>query len=316
MSVDLTISIINTNNRELLRNCLRSIYEGTHDITFEVYVVDNACTDGSAEMVAAEFPQVKLIRNQARLGFCANHNQVLRAGRGRYLLILNEDTVILPAAFDRMVEFMDNHPDAGILGPMLLNKDGSFQASFADFPNLLSELLAMIGLQAVVYGAYFPSYPPQRSQEPCTADWVGGACLMIRRQAMEQIGVLDEAFRVYLEETDWCYRAKRAGWRVYYLPQAKVIHLGGQAWKQLDSLEETQHRARRRLRLRKSTLLFFRKHYGWFSQLLLRLAISSTSLFKVGGWLCLFFLMPNRRDTTRVEVYAHWKMAREGGSWA
>ncbi len=315
MSVDLTVSIINTNNRELLRNCLRSIFENTRRINLEVYVVDNACTDGSAEMVEAEFPQVRLIRNEQRLGFCANHNQVLRLAQGRYSLILNEDTVILPTAFDCMVEFMDNHPDVGILGPMLLNNDGSFQASYADFPTLFSELLALTGL-ARALNSYFPSYPLQRSQEVCSADWVGGACLMIRRETMEQIGVLDEVFKVYLEETDWCYRAKQMGWKVYYLPQAKVVHLGGQAWKQLDSVEEAEHQARRRLRLRKSTLLFFRKHYGVLCELLLRLAILMTSLVKAGGWLCLFFLIRSRRDIARVEAYAHWKMAWVGGSWA
>lgn len=313
--IDLTISVINTNNRELLRACLQSIFQNTQRISLEVYVVDNACTDGSVEMVKREFPQVKLVHNQTRLGFCANHNQVLKVGTGRYLLILNEDTVILPAALKCMVEFMDNHPAAGILGPMLLNEDGSFQASYADFPTLLSELLAMTGLATVLHGAYFPSHPPARSQQLCTVDWVGGACLMIRRETMEQIELLDESFVVYSEEKDWCYRAKQAGWEVYYLPQARVIHLGGRAWKQLDNLEEAQHRVRRRFRLTKSKLLFFRKHYGRLSEILLRLVLLSTSLVKAGGWFCVSLLGHRDQEIAQVEAHAHWRMAWEDGSW-
>ncbi len=313
MGVDLTISIINTNNRDLLRNCLRSIFENTRRISLEVYVVDNACTDGSAEMVEAEFPQVRLIRNETRLGFCANHNQVLGVGTGRYLMILNEDILVLPEAFDYLVEFMDIHPEAGIAGPKLLNANGSFQAADADFPTLGSEFLVQVGLSRIRYGPYFPSH--ECDDEVHAADWVGGACLVIRRETMEQVGLLDEDFFVYSEETDWCYRAKKAGWQVYYVPQAQIIHLGEQAWKQLDGLQELRHRTRRRLRLQKSTLLFFRKHYGVFHELVLRFLIWSTSLPKAIGWSCLSLFPGHRGEIAKIEAHSYWEMAWIGGSW-
>jgi len=310
VSVDLTVSIINTNNRELLRNCLRSIFENTRRISLEVYVVDNACTDGSAGMVEGEFPQVRLIRNEQRLGFCANHNQVLRIGQGRYLCILNEDTEIMAEAFDRMVDFMDRHSQAGAAGPMLLNADGSFQSSFFDFPTLISEFLLQSRLGLLIYGPYYPGRPPEKSRQIAEADWVSGACLMARREAVEQVGLLDERFYVYSEETDWCYRIRSAGWKVYYVPDAKVIHLEGQAWKRLDDFRQSEHRAQRRVRVRKANLQFFLKHYSKPTGLALRLLLAAVSLVKSAFWAIVYLSGLTRRDRARLEAGSNWQVLK------
>ncbi|HIQ01631.1 MAG TPA: glycosyltransferase family 2 protein [Anaerolineales bacterium] len=293
MGVDLTVSIINTNNRDLLRECLRSLFESTRSISLEVYVVDNACTDGSAEMVEREFPQVHLIRNPYRLRFCANHNQVLRQGTGRYLLILNEDTVIPPGAFDKLVAFMDAHPEAGAAGVTVLNPDGSLQYSYARFPSLRSALILTLSLNRFLNGGHYPFFPQPEDGRPREVDWTNGACFLVRREAMEQVGLMDEAFLIYAEETDWCYRIRKAGWKVYYLPEVSICHYQGKA--------TSQARPRRRFRINRSALLFFRKHYGWLRTLGLRLILLFTSLGRLLIWgpLC---LVGWRRPLARLEV--------------
>jgi len=295
VAVDLTISIVNTNNRDLLRNCLRSIFENTHHLSLEVVVVDNVCIDGSADMVKAEFPQVKLILNQRRLRFCANHNQALKPSQGRYLLILNEDTVVTPGAFDAVVEFMDGHPRVGIAGVTLLNPDGSLQWSYADFPNLLSSFLYATTLTRLSHK--YPHYPLLPDDQPMSVDWVSGACLFVRRETISDIGYLDEQFLIYYEETDWCYRARQAGWDVCYLPGVEIYHWQGQS--------TSQERSRRRFRVNRSRLLFFRKHYSTLSAFSFRVILVVTSLLRLAYWL------PRRlwdkRELARQEVVYNWR---------
>ena len=298
--VDLTISIINTNNRDLLRECLRSLFEGTQHTSIEVYVVDNVCTDGSAEMVEQEFPQVRLIRNSRRLRFCANHNQVLGQGQGRYLLILNEDTVIPSGAFDELVTFMDGCEDAGAAGVTVLNADGTLQYAYAQFPTLFSSLILMLSLDRHLRGGHYPFFPLPRDGQPRVVDWTNGACLLVRREAMEQIGLLDEEFLIYAEETDWCYRINAAGWRVYYVPAVAIYHYQGQA--------TSQARSRRRFRINRSNLLFFSKHYGWWLTLALRLMLMLTSLGRLLVWGPLY-LIGWQRPIARQEGIYNWRTA-------
>lgn len=298
MKLDLTVSIINTNNRELLRECLRSLFEGTRHISMEVYVVDNACTDGSATMVEREFPQVHQIRNKSRLRFCANHNQVLRQGKGRYLLILNEDTVIPDEAFDDLVAFMDDHPDAGAAGMTVLNPDGTLQYSYARFPTFRSSFMLTTSLDRFANGGHYPFYPQPEDGQPREVDWTNGACLLVRREAMEQVGLLDEEFLIYAEETDWCYRIKKDGWKIYYLPQVSIYHHEGQA--------TSQARPRRRFRVNRSTLLFFRKHYRRLRTLGLRVLLMLTSLGRLLIW-GPPYLLSWRRDVARLELIYNWR---------
>ena len=298
MSPDLTVSIINTDNRDLLWGCLRSLFEGTRLISMEVYVVDNACADGSAEMVEHQFPQVRLVRNSRRVRFCAGHNQVLRQGTGRYLLILNEDTVIPPGAFDDLVAYMDAHPDAGAAGVAVLNPDGTLQYAHARFPSLRTCLMLALTLDRFLDGGHYPFFPQPEDDRPQEADWTNGACLLVRREAMEQAGPLDEDFLIYAEETDWCYRIRQAGWKVCYLPDVSIYHHQGKATSQV--------RPRRRFRINRSALLFFRKHYGWPRTLGLRAILVLTSLGRLLVWLPLY-LLGQRRSVARLEVVYNWR---------
>ena len=263
---DLSISIVNINGRDLLGNCLQSIYRATSLINFNIYVVDNASTDGSIEMVLQEFPDVQLIQTDRILPFSINHNLVLRKAEGRYILLLNNDAVVLEGTLDRLVEFLDEHPDGAIVGPMELDAAGKFHSSYGKFPTLLSQLILLSGLSSWVYGPYYPSHSPEESQETRSVDWVGGACLMVRREAMRQVGLLDEELRLYGEETDWCYRMKQAGWKVYYCPEAKFLHWGAQTTDRVIGVN-------RWLYLCQSKLHFFKKHYRKSSAPALRVMI-------------------------------------------
>jgi GT2 family glycosyltransferase len=274
--VDLSIVIVNWNTRELLRSCLDSVYQTVSGIPFEVLVVDNHSVDGSPEMVASCFPQVELIRNNENVGFARANNQAIRMSHGRFVLLLNSDAVLLPGTACRMLAVMDEQPRVGVVGAQLLNPDGTFQGSYADFPSLRGELLLATKLAAIVFGPSYPNYPARRSQQDQLADWVSGACLMVRRAAIDQVGLLDEDYFMYTEETDWCYRMKRAGWLVYYCAAARVVHWASQSSKRVPE--------RRRGMVYRSKWLFMRKHRGPIAATAFRYALLVTSLLKCGLW--------------------------------
>jgi len=289
--VDLSIVIVNWNTRELLAQCLDSIPLAIGGLSYEVIVVDNASTDGSQAMVRNRFPWVTLVENAENLGFVRANNQAMALSRGRYVLLLNSDTVAPPQALARMVDFMDHRIDAGAAGPRLLNPDGTFQASYADFPTLLSESLSAAGLNRWLYGPYHPSPSPHPNETRQPVDWVQGACLLVRREALDAIGLLDEGFWMYSEETDLCYRIHQAGWNVYYLPDVEIIHLGGASSRQRQPESVAQ--------LYRSKLRFFRKYQGPFQVHLLRAVIISVYLAKAILSLALSWLPAQRKATRR-----------------
>lgn len=226
----LSIIIVNWNTKELLGACLRSIYEHTHEVTFEVIVVDNGSEDGSQEMLKKEFPQANLIETGENLGFSKGNNVGLKAARGKYLLLLNSDTKIDTDAFAQMVAWMEAHSQVGICGPKLLNKDGSVQPSGGYLPNLLS-----IGFNqglplhnVPVLNRFLPALKVSYLgfyEQTKSVGWVSGACFMIRREVYEKIGGLDEAIFMYVEEVEMCKRTWDAGWEVWINPDIKVWHL-------------------------------------------------------------------------------------------
>ena len=231
---DLSICIVNTNQRELTRDCLRSVYENTREVSFEIILVNNACTDGSDEMVRAEFPQVRLIVNVERLGFSENNNIAMRAALGRYFLLLNEDTYVRPGALDTLVKFMDGRPDAGACGGTLLNPDGTVQHTGKMRPTMSAAIFVSLGL-----ARYFPDNPYTKQyfhQKESYSDYeevdqMNGACLLVRREVVEQIGDLDERFFMAAQDVDWCLRMRDAGWKIFYIPKAEIVHYRGKGTK-------------------------------------------------------------------------------------
>ena len=278
---NLSIIIINWNTHDLLGDCLESIEQNRDGLDVEVIVVDNASTDGSQEMVQNRFPYVKLLQNRKNLGFARANNQGLSISRGRFIMLLNSDTLLQPGALFTMVSFMDMHSDVGIVGAELLNRDGTLQPSWAKYPSLLSELL----------GANFRGRKQFYTKDGSPAyevDWVGGACLLIRRSTMEQVGNLDERFFMYSEELDWCYRTRLLGWKICYLPGASVIHLSGQSSRHASQKMKVQ--------LYKSKLLFFCKHYG--RQRTILLTVFLESLFYIRALQGLIYALPGFRRTS------------------
>jgi len=270
--LDLSISIVNFNTKYFLEKSLLSIYKNTRYIDFEVFIVDNGSTDGSAEMVRNKFSKAKLIVNKENVGFARANNQVIKESKGRYILLLNSDTEVLPSTFELMVKFMDSHAEVGALGCKLLNPDGSLQRSCRSFPNFLTLFLESTFLDQVFFrkrffGGYQMTYWDH--DDIREVDQPMGACLMVRRKAVEDVGLLDEDFFMFFEEVDWCSRIKERGWKIYFLPHAKVIHYGGQSIKKLNlPMFFTWHKSRYR---------YFRKRYPHIPPILLKIILIGCS---------------------------------------
>ncbi|MEW6377851.1 MAG: glycosyltransferase family 2 protein [Thermodesulfobacteriota bacterium] len=250
--MDLSIIIVNWNIKDLLMQCLGSILQMTQGFKKEIFVVDNGSEDGSPSMVKERFPEVDLIENSRNLGFARASNQALRVSKGRYCLLLNPDTQVKEEAIEKLISFMDAYPKVGVAGAQLLNSDGYKQNSIANFPSLTTELLNK-NLLRWLFPDRFPGKERNYS-EPIEVDSVIGACMMVRKEAMEQVGLLDEDYFLFLEETDWCYRMKKAGWKVYHVPQAEVYHFQGK------SAEKEKKRAK--VEYYRSRYHFFKKNRG------------------------------------------------------
>ncbi len=270
--MDLSIVIVNWNTLELLKGCLNSIYTYPPSGEFEVWVVDNASQDGSSAMVEECFPQVSLINNPRNAGFAYANNLAIRQASGRYVLLLNPDTLVKPGALEALVRFMDEHPEAGASGARLLNPDGSLQVSCYVRPNLTNEFLRMFHLDGL-----FPHTHYRMStwalDQPREVDVIQGACLMLRREALEQVGLLDDEFFMYSEDYDLCYRIQKRNWRLYWVPWSEVIHFGGQSTKQVAS--------EMFLRLYQSKLLWMRKHYGGTAAAQYKCILVFSALFRI-----------------------------------
>ena len=225
--MDISIIIVNWNTRDLLHNCLESVYRTIGDIRHEIIVVDNASQDGSVAMLRDEYPQVRIIQNEENRGFGAANNQAMRAMAGRYALLLNSDTVLTESAVYELFSFMENHPNAAMACGQLLNADGSKQNSIAGFPTLLTLLTNMPLLEYL-----FPKrYPSKRYhyREPIEVDSGIGACLLVRKKAIDEVGMFDERYFFFFEETDWAHQMKQAGWKNFHVPTAFIYHLQGQS---------------------------------------------------------------------------------------
>jgi len=225
--MDITIVIVNWNARDILRDCLRSVYKTVRDLSFEIIVVDNASQDGSVAMVREEFPGTRIIENSENRGFSAANNQACAVMKGRYALLLNTDTVLTGGAVHELFAFMENHDEAAMAGGQLLHEDGSRQNSIANFPTLFSLLMNMPLLECLFPGRY----PSKRYENkgPLAVESVIGACMLVRRRAMDEVGMLDERYFFFFEETDWAFRMNEAGWKVYHVPSARIYHLQGRS---------------------------------------------------------------------------------------
>ncbi len=225
-----SIIIVNWNTREILRDCLRSVYEHAGPVDFHVIVVDNASTDGSADMVRSEFGKVELIANSDNRGFAAANNQGMAVATGRYVLLLNSDTLVLDGAIAKMVTCADAHPDVAVLGCRVLNRDRSLQPTCFMYPSVLNVFLDVTSLSKVAPRSRFFGRARMtwwKRDNVREVEVVTGCFMLVRREAVDRVGVMDDSFFMYGEETDWCYRFRKAGWKVLFAPCGEIIHLGG-----------------------------------------------------------------------------------------
>ena len=263
---EISVITVNWNTRDLLRACLKSVYATLGDIALEIIVVDNASQDDSADVVAREFPEVQVIRNDANLGFAAANNIGIRRAQSDFVMLLNPDTELRPGAGSLMLDFMKAHPEVGLAGPRLISADGELQKSGRRFPTYLQEALATTRLFRLVRSWYdarmiWGRLDFDRSVE---VDEVSGACMLIRRSALDQVGLLDERFFMYYEDVDLCYRLKKAGWKVYFVGEAEVVHRWAQGAIKMGIL-------RANAMMYRSQYLYFLKHHGPVQAVLLRL---------------------------------------------
>jgi GT2 family glycosyltransferase len=267
--VDLSIVIVTWNGRDLVLDCLDSIREAKLELSYEVIVVDNGSADGTVECVERQFPDTRIVALPRNIGFGAGNNRGLEVMRGRYAVLLNGDTIVMPGGLEACVRFLDRHPDVGVVGPQLLNPDRSKQNCVHNSPNLVSEILG----QSLLRRLFPVRYPSKRVDydAPIEVESVLGACLFVRREVVDRVGMIDEAYFFFLEETDWCHRIRQAGWRVFHLPDAHVIHLYGEATKKKMPL-------RTRIEYHRSRYTFFKKNRGKLAYLTLRVIVMAKIL--------------------------------------
>jgi GT2 family glycosyltransferase len=304
-TVDLSIIVVSWNVRQLLHACLQSIWNGRGDLELEVIVVDGGSKDGSPEMVQSDFPWVRLIARADNVGFPRGNNLGLAEACGRHILLLNPDTEVIGDALQQMVHHMDEQADVGAAGGQLLNPDGSVQSSRRRFPTLATGVFESTWLQPFAPRWLLSNYYAEdiSDSDRADVDWLVGACLIVRREVVEQVGRMDEAYFMYSEELDWCRRIKTAGWRIVYLPEARFLHHIGKSSEQ--AITE------RHINFQRAKLRYFHKFHGRPAAaflrgvLLLNYAVQLVAEAAKG-------LLGHKRALRRQRVSAYWRVLRSG----
>ncbi len=295
---ELSIVVVSHNGQELLMRCLQSVLRAAEALALEVLVVDNGSQDRSADAVQSQFPQVQLIRNPDTRGFARACNQGMRRARGRHLLLLSPATEIDPGALAAMTSFMESTPAAGAVGAQLMHEDGRSRNSVATFPDLRTELA-----KESLWQRLFPQRTAHQEKSlsgPTEVDSLLGACIMTRREVLEDVGYLDEGYFFFLAETDWCRRMHNKGWRIFFLPHVRIIHHQGES--------RVQNRATYRIDYYRSRYRYFARHHSRLDCTLLRvvllvkLCLQCTASFAMA--LGTFFF--NRKEVARLK--ARWRL--------
>lgn len=299
--MDISVIIVSWNTRDILRDCLASVYAQTTGAEYEAIVVDNASSDGSAAMVKAEFPQVILIENTENKGFAAANNQGIQIAKGRYVLLLNSDTIVLDGAIQKTLQFAEQRPDAAVVGCRVLNPDRTLQPTCFMFPSLLNLCLSSTYLYKIFpknrfFGRERMTWWNRSDVRP--VDVVTGCFMLVRREAIEQVGMMDEAYFMYAEETDWCWRFKKAGWQNLFFPDAQIIHLGGQSSKQV--------RVAMTIQLRRAILQFMKKNRGPVQYYIGSFLVVLFFLLRIPYWLAVS-LIPEQRQRALDMAKAYWQ---------
>ena len=281
--IDVSIVIVSWNTRQLLWACLQSIFDQMRELVSEVFVIDNASRDGSAEMVLTEFPAVQLMANAKNLGFAAANNQGIRRASGRYILLLNPDTIILDAAIAHCVRYADAHPDIGVLGCQVLEDIGAdrIQRTGFSFPDPWNLFLIQARLTKLFPRSRLFAKPElgwwDRNSDR-DLDVISGMFMLVRKEALEQVGLMDEAYFVYGEEADWCYRFRQAGWRRFFTTCARIVHFDGGS-KSTEQIKISMY-----VQLQKSILIYHRKNLGFAAWLVAKAILVVSNAVRAAVW--------------------------------
>ena len=290
---DVSICILNWNGSKILADCIQSLRDirKSNRASYEVIVIDNGSTDDSVEIVRSKYSEVRLVTIPNNIGISAATNAGLRLGSGRYSLILNNDILIHGSCLDQMVEFLDRHPEAGVVGARLCNSDGSTQVNYypRSFPSVGSITAELFWLSRS-WGRASSDWDPDQS---CEMEQVPGACMMVRREVFEQVGYWDEKFSCWYEDVDFCYRVRQNGWAIWYLAEPKVTHYGGSTFRGLGMSQKTLWRFDGLLR-------YCSKHFSWTRYTIVRLSIFLTLLIRLPIVVVL-------RLSPKTEVRRTWK---------
>ena len=266
--VNLSIIIVSYNTKELTTKCLQSIYKYQWKNTIDIWVVDNASSDGSVEAISKKFPKVKIIASKDNLGFAAGNNLALKKAKSEFYLLLNSDTEVMENSFDNLLEFANSN-NFGICSCKVLNKDGSFQPNGGDLPEFLPLFFWLSGLDDFIKKIMVPISYQQRTQnyykDGREMGWVSGSVMLIKKEVLEKIGLLDKKIFMYGEDVEFCLRAKRAGFKIGWTDKAQVVHLGGGSSK--------TPKYNQWLGEFKGLLYVYQKYYGWGRRLLLKILI-------------------------------------------
>jgi GT2 family glycosyltransferase len=300
----LSVVIICWNDLRVLRDCLRSIYEGTHATEFEVIVSDNGSVDDSVEFIRNHYPQTLVVENEQNLGFARGNNAGIGAAHGEYVLILNPDTVIHDGSLDRLVAFADRHREAGAFGCRVLNPDGTYQVSARLFPTVWRYWIAALGLAKLSSVFTYEEYRHWYGETERYIDWQSGCCVMFRGDLLKSLGGFDEQFFYHFEEVDLCRRVQNAGRPILFTPEAAITHLGGQSVGRFPvRFEIEKHRSRYR---------YFYKHFGArAARRCRRLSIARIRVRQLGYGL-LNLLKPQETTRRRLDMYrevVRWNQA-------
>lgn len=272
MNIDLSIIIVSYNVCGFLRKCLKSIVDAKINHSYEIIIVDNNSIDESSSIIRGEFPAINWLQNEKNLGFATANNQGINQSKGQFILLLNPDTEVKPRAIEVLLQVMVDDSTIGACGSKLVNQDGSLQLSCYPFPTLANEIVRLHHLEKLFPQTQYPmdewnknlSYP---------VDNIQGASLLLRKAALDEVGLLDESFFIYTEEVDLNYRLKKAGWKNLYVPTSEVVHFGGQSTK--------QNKTEMFLELYKTKIQFFRKHYGAMKTNFYKFMLFETSLLRI-----------------------------------
>jgi GT2 family glycosyltransferase len=265
MQLDLSVIVVSFNTRDVLRRSLEIAIRELENLRGEILVVDNQSSDGSAEMVARDFPSVRLIVSDTNLGFAGANNVAFREARGRFFILLNSDAFLEAGSLSKALKYGESDPTLGCGGAKLIGRDGSWQPSQRSFPSLLNKFLMISGLSAKYPGSKFFGRVDKTwadDNESADADWVPGAFAILPRAALETVGFFDEDFFLYYEEVDLCRRLRLAGYRVRYLPDIRVVHIGGESARAGGDKAVSEAGSQITLWRLRSEFLYYRKHHG------------------------------------------------------